>query len=73
MYKLNWIIISDFKFVDFVYQEDFLDLPSLLKVISNKWIINISETPFIDAFHGLKKKWLVLGVHILYTLWQGQN
>jgi len=48
--------------------EALLYSPSLLKVIPNQWIVNISEPPFIDAFHGLKKKRLMLGVDILDTL-----
>ena len=45
-------------------------LPALLKVIANKWVINIPESPFGDVFHGLEEKRLVLGVNILDTLQQ---
>jgi len=42
--------------------------PSLLIVISNKWVVHISQPSLDNAFHDLKQKWLMLGVNILNTL-----
>lgn len=47
--------------------------PSLLKVISNKGVVHISQSAFDNTFHGLEQKWLMLRVYILHTLQQNQK
>lgn len=43
-------------------------IPSLLKMISNKGVIHITQSPSGYALHRLKQKWLMLSVHILNPL-----
>lgn len=46
------------------------DTPALLEVVSNKWIIHISQSALYDALHGLEQKRLVLRIYILHPLKQ---